>query len=740
MKPIRILQYIGSLNPGGSQSMIMDLYRKIDKSQIQFDFIIDRKDDGHYVDEIESLGGRVYVFGDYFKGYNYGRFVKQWKKFFRDHPEYDVIHCHVRSVASIVLKIAKKNGLKTICHSHSTSNGHGFKAAIKKYLQSKISKNCDYFYACSKESAKWLYGKKILRSGKCIIMNNAIDTTKYGFNKKIRGKTRKSLGLDKKIVLGQVGRLETVKNYGFSLRILKKLLEDDENYHLVIVGTGPLKKDIINQAKQLGIYANISILENRDDVNDLLRAMDAFVMPSFYEGLPVALVEAQASSLPCIISDTINDGAFSDALVVKKKLNDLDGWCKSIKNINKRNRNSIDGVAIVRRNGFDVRENVKKISDFYLSLSCGRRRKIGFCLGSMNHGGAERVVANLSNSFVKDNDVLIVVTKPGKPDYELDKRIRYFALDNDNEKKSFVRRTIKRVKRLRKILRDESPDVMISFLPEPSFRLMLAKKLLPTKTIISVRNDPNREYDTFVKKMLVRILYTGANGFVFQTPDAKKWFSKKIQSKSLIIPNPIDKSFLCEPYKGVREKKIVTVGRLVEQKNQKLLIDAFSRFYEKHKDFSLEIYGEGLLRKPLQQQIEKLGLNKVAKLMGEVPNTKEVVYKARAFVLASNYEGMPNALMESMALGVPCISTDCPIGGPKFLIKNLENGMLVKVNDLGGMVNAMNVLVDDSHLSKTISFNASRDLAKYSIVNIEKKWEEIINNVLEGSSCQNEYS
>lgn len=365
---IRILQYIGSLETGGSQSMIMNYYRNIDRSKIQFDFVVDRsgKDDLFYKDEIESLGGKVYVFDEYFKGYNYFRFAKQWKTFFKNHSEYKIIHCHVRSVASIVLRIAKEFKLKTICHSHNTSNGSGVKAIVKKILQGRIKNSCDYFFACSKESARWLYGNNIAESDKCMIINNAIESKRYKFNSKTRERVRDELGLGNKIILGQVGRIETVKNYGFTLMLLKMLLKNDAKYHLLVVGTGSLKERFIEEARHLDIYSNITILENRSDVPDLLQAMDVFVMPSLYEGLPVSLVEAQAAGLPCVVSNNVKDGILINDSVKKISLDDIEEWEKTINNYVFLTRGMRkDNTGIIKKNGFDVVANVQILSCFY---------------------------------------------------------------------------------------------------------------------------------------------------------------------------------------------------------------------------------------------------------------------------------------------------------------------------------------------------------------------------------------
>lgn len=356
--------------------------------------------------------------------------------------------------------------------------------------------------------------------------------------------------------------------------------------------------------------------------------------------------------------------------------------------------------------------------------------KIIFCMGSMGNGGAERVVANLSNYMVKKHDVSIISTILQESAYELDSKIDYINLDNKIRRGSIIIRTLKRVLKLRKILKERKPDVVISFLPEPSYRLMIAKIFLKIKTIISVRNDPNVEYNTFLKKVLVKILYTKADGFVFQTEDAKRYFSKKIQKKSIIIPNPINQDFLVKSYEGMRKKEIVTVGRLTEQKNHKLLISAFYEFHKKYPTYFLKIFGEGNQRQELQEYIKKLKLEEYAFLMGQTKNVKNDIYSASMFVLSSDYEGMPNALMEAMALGLPCISTNCPIGGPKFLIENNKNGILVGVRNKEELVSAMIKIVKNKLLAERISKAANEIGNKLNPDIINKTWEDYICNII----------
>ena len=228
----------------------------------------------------------------------------------------------------------------------------------------------------------------------------------------------------------------------------------------------------------------------------------------------------------------------------------------------------------------------------------------------------------------------------------------------------------------------------------------------------------------------MRILFKKASGFIFQTEDAKKFFSKKIQDRSVVIPNPINEDFIVKPFDGRRVKEIVTVGRLVEQKNHKLLIDSFSEVSRKHSDYILKIYGEGILREKLEKQIKDLNLSNKVLLMGESSNIKECIYKSSLFVLSSDYEGMPNALMEAMALGLPCISTDCPIGGPRYLIKNKENGVLVKVSNKEELTKAMNNLIENEDLSCKLGNKANKICEELNPQKINQTWRDYILKVL----------
>ena len=358
--------------------------------------------------------------------------------------------------------------------------------------------------------------------------------------------------------------------------------------------------------------------------------------------------------------------------------------------------------------------------------------KILFCIGSLEKGGAERVVSNLANSFVLNNEVSIVTTI-GQIQYEINNKIKLYSLDSSKLNKKRLNRIVK-VKKLYSIIREVRPDVIVSFLREPTFRVLLLRKFIKTPIIVSVRNDPKIEYKDLKNRIIMKLLYPNADGFVFQTEEAKEYFSKRIKNKSTIIPNPIKKEFIERKlYMGKRDKTIVSVGRLEEQKNHELLIEAFYNINKEIRDYKLIIYGEGTLRGILEDKIKKYGMEDRILLPGVVDNIPERIERAKLFVLSSDFEGMPNALMEAMALGLPCISTNCPCGGPKFLIKNNENGFLVKVGDKNDLKNKIKELINKNNDELTIiSKNAkerTRDLAEEKI---NEKWYEFIYKISKG--------
>lgn len=367
-------------------------------------------------------------------------------------------------------------------------------------------------------------------------------------------------------------------------------------------------------------------------------------------------------------------------------------------------------------------------------------KKIVFCIVSLEKGGAERVVSVLANNFSKSNNVSIVTMVNEKVQYELNSNINLVELGKEGKKHKniiikkllFIYNFLHRLKRMKETFDKIKPDIIISFLPEACFFSIIANKG-KYKIILSDRNDPNQEYNNFIYKFLMKKLYPKANGYVFQTEDAKDYFNDIVdfeKKKYDIIVNPVNSDFKNKPIVTNRKKEIVSVGRLAEQKNIGLLIDAFNKINKEFPEYKLIIYGEGNMREKLQDKIDKLQLKDKVFLPGVVNNIKDKIYDASLFVMSSNYEGIPNALIEAMVLGLPVISTDCPCGGPKLFIKNGVNGYLINVGDKEELAKTMRLILLNNEVREKISKEASKIINIVDIDVINKKWENFISLII----------
>lgn len=366
-KPIRILQVIGSLNVGGSQTMLLNLYKHIDRAQIQFDFIIDHPNEIYFKKEVEALGAKVYVMPS-FKLFNYFAIKKVWQAFFLEHKnEYKIIHSHVRSYASIFLRIAKINGLKTIIHCHSTSNGKGPASLVKKLLQLPLRHICDFFIACSLKAGLWLFGKRITRNANFYILKNAIDLELFKFNKELRKEYRDLLGIGADdIVFIHVGRFHKAKNHCFLIDAFNQYHTKKKNSKLILAGDGDLRSEIEKQIRMAKLGDSVILLGNRNDVPNLLNASDCFLLPSKWEGLPVTAVEAQAAGLRCLISDKITNEICVSKLVVTLPIDKGPSiWANYMLNQSFERK---DCIFEISQSGYDINQTSRWLLDFYLNI------------------------------------------------------------------------------------------------------------------------------------------------------------------------------------------------------------------------------------------------------------------------------------------------------------------------------------------------------------------------------------
>ena len=349
--------------------------------------------------------------------------------------------------------------------------------------------------------------------------------------------------------------------------------------------------------------------------------------------------------------------------------------------------------------------------------------KISMFIGSLTGGGAERVMCNLANFLIKKgHQVTIITNVEADGFYEPDSQIGRFILLYDKDRKNPLYNFIHCMKRLKKYVTENSFDDYIVFLPLTTVMLLALRRKIKGRIVVSERGDP--EKNTNLMKFFLKKWIGRANGAVFQTEDAKAWYEPYLKNtESVVIPNAINPAFLRPKYEGEREKVIVGAGRLNEQKNFPLLISAFSRIAEKFPEYRLVIYGKGGLLESLQSLAKEKGVGDRVEFPGYVPDMPERLEKASMFVLSSDFEGMPNALMEAMASGLPCVSTDCGGGGARFLIKNGENGLLVPQKDEEAMARAMEQILSDEVFALKLGENARKLQETLAPDKIYGEWE-----------------
>ena len=357
--PIRILHIVTYMGRGGLETMLMNYYRSLDRSRVQFDFLTHRDFRADYDDEIEALGGRIYRLP------NLNPFSRSYlgalDRFFGEHPEYRIVHSHLDCMSAIPLKAAKKHGVPVrIAHSHNSNQTKDAKYLLKLIYKQMIAHNATELFACSDEAGRWMFAGADFR-----VLNNAIDAERYGYDANIRAEVRKELGIPADaFTAGHVGRFMPQKNHGFLLRIFAEL---PDNAMLLLVGDGELRAENEHLAEELGIRDRVIFAGLRRDVERMLQAMDVFVFPSLYEGLPLSVIEAQAAGLPCLISDKVPIECKKTDLVTQIPLDASPAeWAEAVVSAAKTPRTNT--LAQIREAGFDIRANAEWLQNYYLSF------------------------------------------------------------------------------------------------------------------------------------------------------------------------------------------------------------------------------------------------------------------------------------------------------------------------------------------------------------------------------------
>lgn len=362
-KSIRILHVIGIMNRGGAETMIMNLYRNIDRTKIQFDFVENEGEEAAFDQEIQSLGGRIYRCPRY-RGKNHLAYTKWWHAFFDLHRgEYPIVHGHIGSTAAIYLSIAKRHGIYTIAHSHSAGKG----SAMYQVLSWPTRYVANQFFACSKDAAISRYGRKVGNDAdRCPVLNNAIDTGKFVFREAKKQQMRQQLHISESaLVIGHVGRFVDAKNHLFLLDVFLELHKRDSNSVLLLVGDGELRSKIERKIQTLGLTDSVILTGVQSNTYDYYQAMDCFVFPSHYEGLGIVVIEAQTAGLPCCISTGVPREAAVTDLVQFRSLDDSpEQWAEWI--LCRIDTPRKDMSEEICKAGYDIAETSKWLENYYL--------------------------------------------------------------------------------------------------------------------------------------------------------------------------------------------------------------------------------------------------------------------------------------------------------------------------------------------------------------------------------------
>jgi len=714
LKKIKVLWVItNGIKRNGICVSQLDYYKEIDKSRFLIDVVAVHNNTEEMINEYINNGCNVFILPDRQK--KLLEYINAFKKLIISN-QYDIVHVHGSStLMTIELKIAKKCGVPIrIAHSRNTTCDRKY---VEPILKGIFNKSYNSALACGQEAGKWLFGSKnftIFHIGK--------DLKKYSYDSVIRKKVRLKYNIGNKISFGHVGLFVDQKNHTFLIDVFSEIHKKRNDTVLFLMGDGLLIQDIRKKVKSLNLEDSVFFLGSVKNVHEIIQGMDIMLFPSKFEGLPNVVIEWQAAGLPCIISDRITDECCVSDKVYRISIDKgISNWVNKFLDFKfdnyDRQNESLVNCKLLKENGFDIYSNVKRLENYYENTM---KKKLLFVSNRLYGGGSERVITTIANYLSSFYDVSIV-SYHGGDSYYINDKVKIINMCVNNK--------FKRIFKLHKLFKELNPDVVISFEYFVNMQVCISNIGIQNKLIISERNDPSVRGNGL--KYIRNFLYRFCDKLVCQTEDAKKYFPNYIRKKTIIIPNPVDDKLPAINGNIIRKKQIVSVGRLVSQKNFKLLIDAFAIFNKTHKDYCLKIYGEGPLRNELLCQIRDMNLEKSVELSGFVNNLKEHIINSSLFVLSSDYEGISNAMLEAMAMGIPTICTDCPVGGARMVIKNGDNGLLVPVNDKEKLAEAMSLVIDDDELLLSLSENAKRIRNDFSLKNICDKWIDTIEGDIE---------
>lgn len=682
-QPVRILHILGNTQLGGAESRIMDLYRHMDRSVVQFDFVVHSKEEGYFNEEIRKLGGRIFRVPR-FRVLNYFSYCRAWKKLLQEHrdadgrSEFHMIQGHMTSTAAIYLPIARKCGIETtIAHARSAGVDKGLKGILTRFLRRNLSKKADYLFTCSELAGISVFGKKAVKQGRTRFLPNAIDCQKFAPDPLVREKIRRELGIENCYVIGHVGRFHYAKNHEYLLRVFAELVKrKTRDYVLLLLGEGSGMEDIRILSRELGIEDKVYFLGNKSNVNDYYQAMDYFVYPSRFEGMPGTIVEAQTAGLRCLMSDTICKEVIATELVTTRSISEDPGlWADEIEQHLQYQRSS--RVDEMKELGFDVHGQAMLMTDFYT------KEKLLLISPMLHQGGFERVCITTARLLKPYYDVSIVIFD----DADIAFDIRGLSIINihlgvRNGKLAKITNLMRRAVRVRKLKQRMKPVIAYSFGPSANMVNALSKTSL-TRVFLGLRG-----YQDVADDPKMKLYVRKADRIICCSKEIEAIVQEKygyLQTATLY--NPYDAEGITElskekvtdlPWKMEDEDRpriLIGVGRDDPIKGFWHLIKAFYLVQKEIPQMRLIIMGDGSFEQA-KSLVSELQLEQKVYFPGVRKNPYKYLAASEMFLLSSYTEGFPNVLVEAMILGRPLISTDCRTG-PAEILEHGKYGILV---------------------------------------------------------------
>ncbi|MBD5478447.1 MAG: glycosyltransferase [Lachnospiraceae bacterium] len=711
-EPIRILHVLGGLSLGGAESRTMDLYRSTDRQKMQFDFLVHSSEKEHFDEEIEALGGRIYRVPR-FKVYNWFSYKRALKRFFAQHHEFRAVHGHMTSTAAIYLPIAKKAGIPIVIgHARSAGVAGGLKGLLTKWLRRPLKHRADYCLACSKEAGEAVYGKKWVDAGRVEVVPNAVDAAKYAYDENVRNEMRRELGLSDKLVIGHVGSFREAKNHVFLIQIFAEIYKKRKDAVLLLLGDGALRETIEKQVSEAGLTQAVRFLGNQAKVSPYYQAMDYLVFPSLYEGLPGTVIEAQAAGLRVLVSDEVTKEAGVTELAEFFSLHRAASeWAAHVVENCEYERKS--RLSDIQKAGFDISAQVARYEEIY-------RKNVLLMVPMLHQGGFERICVQTAKLLADKYNISIAIFSSEDMFYDVGD-IPLIDL-NLGSRPSFVGKLLnilRRIRAVKKVKKEKNIHVTYSFGLTANLINVLARA--QDNVWIGIRG-----YGDLEAKRVMKLTCRRADKVICCAKEMADDVEKLYSSKSVeCLYNPCDTEKLValseeQPdaahcaFLSEKQPLLVSMSRVDDVKGFWHQIKAFALIKKEIPGAGLMIIGDGDFSE-YEKLAEELQVRDSVLFTGVQKNPFCYLKRASLYLMTSETEGFPNAMLEAMAVGVPALSVNCKTGPAEILLsdyREADNQHEVYYGAYGYLLPIMN---PNKNLVAAIVEEEERILAKEAV-------------------------